>query len=319
MIKKNLLGSTGIEVSNIALGGHEYLPNGRSRGFNEEFSLAVTPGYIGLGYGGKGRKELLATAFDLGINFFDVTIDSEKDALGRNLLELSPPHEIYIQTRPEGMCYSYDTNNQKLLNPQLLKVEVERILKLLKRDWIDFFNVGLLAWSIDSNNDYLEILSDNLNNLKKDGLIRFTVADSFSGERLYLQMLNSGAFDVVNIDLNLGDACGIDKVLPLARQRKCGVIAREAFFKGELFSIGKKNGIDDFSCLARAAMKWVCAQHPDTIIVGVDTVSQLIANVESANKPVSIQESEILEKLLSTQEFLDYSTMKRNEFYEIPK
>ena len=318
-MKKNVFGSTGIELSAIGLGGHEYLPDGRSRGFNENFFLAVTPGYIGAGYGGKSRKELLATAFDLGINFFDVTIDSEKEALGRNLIELSPPHEIYIQTRPEGMCYSYDKNNEKLLNLKLLKNEVERILDLLQRDHIDFFNVGLLAWSIDNSAEYLDVLSHNLNSLKRDGLIRFTVADSFSGERLYLQMLNSGAFDAVNIDLNLGDACGIDKVLPLARKRKCGVIAREAFFKGELFRIGKKNGIDDFSCLARVAMKWVYAQRPDTIIVGVDIASQLIANVDSVNEPISTQEGEILQKLLSTPEFLDYSNIKRNEFYEIPK
>jgi aryl-alcohol dehydrogenase-like predicted oxidoreductase len=319
MIKKNLLGSTGIKVSAIALGGHEYLSNGRSRGFNEDFSLAVTPGYLGEGYGGKRRKELLSKALELGVNFFDVTIDSEKEALGRNLSELSLPHEIYIQTRPEGMCYSYDKNNEKLLNPQLLKNEIQRILKLLKRDCIDFFNVGLLAWSIDSRDDYLNLLSENLSRLKKDGLIRFAVADSFSGERLYLKMLNSGAFDAVNIDLNFGDAFGVDKVLPLARQKKYGVIAREVFFKGELFSIGIKNGIDDFSCLARVAMKWLSTQGPNTVIVGVDNADQLIANLESTQQTMSDQEQEILEKLLLTPEFLSYSTTKRNEFYEAAK
>ena len=318
-MKKNLFGSTGIEISVIALGGHEYLPDGRSRGFNENFSQAVTPGYIGEGYGGKERRELLATALDLGINFFDVTIDSEKEALGRNLIELLPSHEIFIQTRPEGMCYSYDKNNEKLLNLKILKTEVQRILSLLNRESIDFFNVGLLAWSIDNSSNYLDILAHNLNTLKKDGLIRFAVADSFSGERLYLEMLNSGAFDAVNIDLNLGDACGIDKVLPLARQKKCGVIAREAFFKGELFRIGKKNGIEDLSCLASIAMKWVFTKNPDTVIVGVDTASQLIANINSAHEPMTNQEHEILEKVLRTPEFLSYSNIKRNEFYEITK
>jgi hypothetical protein len=36
------------------------------------------------------------------INFFDVTQDSEKEAPGRNLKEILPPYDIYIQTRPEG-------------------------------------------------------------------------------------------------------------------------------------------------------------------------------------------------------------------------
>ena len=40
------LGDTGVELSIIAMGGHEYLPNGKSRGFNEDSRRAVTPGEI---------------------------------------------------------------------------------------------------------------------------------------------------------------------------------------------------------------------------------------------------------------------------------
>ena len=76
------LGKTGVSVSRIALGGHEYLPNGKSRGFNENRDLAATPGYIFDGFVNANRKALLDAAFDNGINLFDVTMDSEKDALG---------------------------------------------------------------------------------------------------------------------------------------------------------------------------------------------------------------------------------------------
>jgi hypothetical protein len=31
------VGNSGVRLSRIALGGHEYLPNGNSRGFNEDF------------------------------------------------------------------------------------------------------------------------------------------------------------------------------------------------------------------------------------------------------------------------------------------
>jgi hypothetical protein len=44
-------GNTGIDLSAIGLGGHEYLPNGRSRGFNEDRGDAAKPGYVGKGYG----------------------------------------------------------------------------------------------------------------------------------------------------------------------------------------------------------------------------------------------------------------------------
>lgn len=67
----------GIEVSLVSMGGHEYLPDGRSRGFNEDFALATRPGYIFEGFGQESRKEVLRIAYEHGINFFDVTQDSD--------------------------------------------------------------------------------------------------------------------------------------------------------------------------------------------------------------------------------------------------
>lgn len=85
------------------MGGHEYLPVGRSWGFNENFELAVTPDHAFDGFGQDIRREVLKIAFGNGINFFDGTQDSEKEALGCNLREIRPPYEIYIQTRPYSL------------------------------------------------------------------------------------------------------------------------------------------------------------------------------------------------------------------------
>ena len=53
------LGDTDVDISIIAMGGHEYLPDGRSRGFNENFERAVNPGYIFDGFGREFRKKVL--------------------------------------------------------------------------------------------------------------------------------------------------------------------------------------------------------------------------------------------------------------------
>jgi aryl-alcohol dehydrogenase-like predicted oxidoreductase len=315
---KRRLGTNGPMVSALALGGHEYLSDGKSRGFNEDMRLAVSPGHIGVGYGGPKRKALLACAYGLGINLFDVTIDSEKEALGRNLREVPPPYEVFVQTRPEGMCYSYDQGNRKMLDGALLRAEVQRGLKLLGRDTLDLLNIGLLSWSIDGDPDYLPKLAENLQALKREGLVRWVVADSFSGERLYLAMIASGAFDAVNIDLNLGDALGLRKVLPAAREATLGRIAREAFFKGELFRIGGSIGIDDRALLARVAMKWVASQQPDTLIVGVDDADQLIANAQALETMVlDDREQTTLDLLRRAPKFMHYESVKRREFLEI--
>ena len=128
------VGNSGVRLSRIALGGHEYLPNGNSRGFNEDFQKAITPGYIFPGFGGEKRKALVKAAYDAGVNFFDVTHDSEKEALGRNLTEMPPPYPVYVQTRGELMNYSYDPGNQKMTDLGLLRAEVQRILKLMRRE-----------------------------------------------------------------------------------------------------------------------------------------------------------------------------------------
>ena len=318
MPERRSFGRTGMMLSRLALGGHEYLPDGRSRGFNEDFKLAVSPGHVGVGYGGPKRKQVLAAAYDLGINLFDVTIDSEKQALGANLREMPPPYEVHVQTRPEGMCYSYDKNNRKLLDLQLLRGEVQRVLALLGRETIDLFNVGLLAWSIDSAPDYLDRLANNLGALKREGLIRCTVADSFSGERLYLAMLHSGAFDAINIDLNFGDASALRSVIPQAREAGVPVIAREAFFKGELFRIGAAAGMEDRAVLARLAMQWTAAQQPDVLIVGVDSAEQLRDNARAfEGMDLGADERTLLEELRLTPAFKAYEELKRREFHEI--
>jgi aryl-alcohol dehydrogenase-like predicted oxidoreductase len=316
-MQRRELGRTGLQVSAMALGGHEYLPDGRSRGFNEDMKLAVSPGHVGTGYGGQRRKDVLAAAYDLGINLFDVTIDSEKEALGRNLREMPPPYEVYVQTRPEGMCYSYDQGNRRMLDVGLLRAEVQRGLKLLGRDSLDLLNIGLLAWSIDGQPDYMARLADGLATLRREGLVRHVVADSFSGERLYLAMLRSGAFDAVNLDLNLGDACGLARVVPEARAAGLGVVAREAFFKGQLFRIGAAAGIADTGALARAALRWVAAAAPDTVIVGVDNAAQLRANAAAleAGRPTHEDEA-LLARVRAHADFAAYEGAKRHEFME---
>lgn len=135
-------GSTGLQVSAIALGGHEFGPQGQIRCFHEAFSQAVTRGNILPGFGQENRSRIVAAALDLGINLFDLTIDSEKEAMGRLLSELSAADEILIQTRPEGMVYGYDPQNRQMAQYDQLKAEVERICTLIRRDRVDILNLA---------------------------------------------------------------------------------------------------------------------------------------------------------------------------------
>jgi aryl-alcohol dehydrogenase-like predicted oxidoreductase len=309
-------GKTGLDLSQIALGGHEVLLSGLSRGFNEDFANAVTPGFIAPDFGSSKRRDILKTAYDLGINIFDVTIDSEKEALGRNMAELPPPYPVYVQTRPEGMCYGYDPGNRKMLDYALLRAEIERGLRLLKRETVDFLNIGLINGSIDETPDYMARLGDNLDRLKRDGLIRFAVADSHAGQRLYLAELDSGAFDAVNLDLSLGEFDGLEAVVPRARELSLGVIAREVFFKGELFTIAEEIGLNDRSAVARTALAWVGQQDADIIILGVDNAWQLRANAATLDAGSAALDAALLAQLETSGSFQAYKDKRTRIFFE---
>lgn len=311
-------GKTMIEVSVFGMGGHEYLPDGRSRGFNENFEMAVTPDHIFDGFGQKIRKKVLKIAFDNGINFFDVTQDSEKEALGRNLKEIPPPYEIYIQTRPEGMVYTYDECNKKMADYGLLKAEVQRILKLMQRDRLDFLNFAFMKSALDNDPEYLAKIESNISKLKKEGLIRFACADTFSGEYTYLQQIDAGCFDAVYINFNFADHGGSRKVLPAAKQQGLAVVSREAFMKGELFKMGEEVGLTDRNHLAAIGIKWNLSHEAVTnLIVGTNNPDHLVKNFKVLNNlELTEEDIRIIEQIKTSDRFKAYEARKTSEFFE---
>jgi predicted aldo/keto reductase-like oxidoreductase len=312
------LGQTGVEISILSMGGHEYLADGRSRGFNENFNLAVTPGYIFEGFGSDRRKNNLSIAFEHGINLFDVTQDSEKEALGRNLKEIRPPYEIYIQTRPEGMVYTYDQYNRKMGLYDLLKTEVQRSLKLLKRDHLDFLNLAFMQSALDHDPGYLDKIKSNVEHLKKEGLILFACADTFSGENTYLAQIDSNTFDAVYINFNLADYGPIRKVFPAATQKALGVISREAFMKGQLFKMADEIGFSDRSKLAQIALKWNLSHEAvTTVVIGTNNPEHLKKNLTILkNINLTDEDTHVIETLKTSEIYKTYKENKIREFYQ---
>ncbi len=308
-------GDTGVALSVLGMGGHEFLPDGRSRGFNEDWERALTTGHVFPGFGGEARKQVLRMAYDAGINFYDVTQDSEKEALGRNLREMPPPFEVYVQTRPEDMMYDRDPGNRRMADYAALKHEVQRILKLMGRERLDFLNLGITPEAFRDDADYLPRLKDTTGRLKAEGLIRFTSADTFRGEATYLAQIASGAFDTVFINLNVADAQGTRQVLPAAAGAGLGVVGREPFLKGELFRIAAEAGLED-AVVARAALRWALALPELTcMVVGADRPEHMRANLAAVERPEPTDEdTAVLERLRATDGFRAYEARKAREF-----
>jgi aryl-alcohol dehydrogenase-like predicted oxidoreductase len=306
---------TDIRLSRVALGGHEYLPNGNSRGFNEDFAKAITPGGTFPGFGGENRKAILRAAYDAEVNFFDVTLDAEKEALGRNLAEMPPPYQVFVQTRPEAMNYSYDPGNRKMLDLGLLRAEVQRILKVLRRERLELLNLGILSAALDDR-DYLARLADNVKALRQEGLILFAAADTFSGQQTYKAMIETGAFATLNINFNIADDAPERTIFPLAQKNNVRVVVREAFIKGVLFRLSREAGIADDALLARAAMKWLgSCPGIDTVIIGANSADHFRDNLRAFQTPSLDQsESDVLARLRGTPSFQALAQQKHDEF-----
>jgi aryl-alcohol dehydrogenase-like predicted oxidoreductase len=296
---------TGQRLSAIGLGGHEFLPNGRSRGFNEDFAKATRAGVVLEGFGGPARRALVAFALKAEVNFFDATIDSEKEALGRNLSEAGPGREVFIQTRPEGMVYRNNPDNpdnRSLKDLGLLRAEVGRGLALLRRDRLDFLNIGIEGSALANDGEFLPKLAANITALKAEGLIRYACADTFAGEATYLAMIGTGVFDSIFLNFNFGDDFACARVLPECARRGMGVFVREVFLKGALWEVGREAGFADRDALARAAVKWVLARPEVTVaVLGARDEAQFASHLSALDAPgLSPAEAGMIEAMKRT-------------------
>jgi len=215
------------------------------------------------------------------------------------------------------MVYTYDPYNAKMGKYELLKAEVQRGLQLLQRDHLDFLNIAFMQSALDHDPEYLEKIDENLSALKKEGLIRFASADTFSGEDTYLRQIEAGCFDAVYINFNFADEAGKRKVLPLAKERGLGIISREAFMKGDLFKMGNEVGFTDRDQLATIALKWnLSSEEVTTVVVGTNNPDHLIKNLEVL-RDVSLTENEerVIEKIRTSPLFKAYEARKKREFF----
>ena len=309
------MGSTGLKVSCIGLGGHEFGENGFIRGFQDDAKLAVTRGYVFDGFGQENRKAIVKRALDLGINFFDVTIDSEKEAMGRILSDLGAGDEIIIQTRPEGMVYTYDPENRQMADFNLLREEVARICNLLKRDHVDILNFAFMKEALLADPDYLDKIGDNITRLKSAGLIRFASADTFSGESTYLRQYKSRHFDTTFINYNILEEAMSDEVIPTAARIGMAIFTREAFMKARLFRFAENAGITDRGLVARASIKWILSNDRITAaVIGVSTPEQLEENVSAAESSLTEEEAEVISAIQESELFAKALTEKRLSF-----
>ncbi len=213
-MKKRMLGKTGLELSELGLGG-----------------LFVSR------VGGPFEQARGATlrALELGVNYVDTAPnyrDSE-EVLGRVLSEVELPY--ILSTKLGGKPEPFEPQGK-----DCLLRSVENSLRLLKRDRIDILMIhepdrpGQYDWWSDYerfDGPVMQVLQE----LKNDGTIRFT---GIAGTTAYEmpRIMRTGQFDIVLTAFNysvLWREAELE-VLPAAKQQGMGVIIGSALQQGAL-------------------------------------------------------------------------------------
>jgi aryl-alcohol dehydrogenase-like predicted oxidoreductase len=302
-------------LSRLGLGGHEYADDGRLKGFgDDDLQKAIQPGYRRDDFGGPERAQLVHDALELGVRFFDVTIDPEVKALGR---ALPASTAALVQVRPQGMCYRYEPGNPGLIDVERITAEAKRLTDLLLGRPIDVLNFGVEAEAIALTPDYLARLAHAIGQLKSDGLIRFASCDSlFSGALQYDALIDTGAFDAVWISFGPLDPAPAEGVLDHAASAGMAVITREVFAKGQLFRLLPDAGLEAAAGdVASAAVRWVL-HHASvtTLVVGARNTQQLVSAAEASNTPFDAADADLLDRLLSSPAAAQFAAENRAKF-----
>lgn len=314
-MKYRNLGNTGLQVSEIGLG-------------TWQIGGAATIGGKQIGWSGMDdatSREILKTAFDLGINFFD-TADvygrgHSEELIGGFISDLGP-------ARRQELILSSKVGNRELetgewvkdFSPQWIRVGIDGSLKRLKTEMIDVYHLH----SPRTDFEYSEEVVDTLESIRKQGKIRFygvSLTGPGKGEpsvQQGMKVVNIGRrCDFFQLVYNILNREVEATLLPECERRHIGVIVRvplEAGFLTGKYSKETRFPDDDVRSenyppqkitelvekvnrlsfltrsgertLAQAALQFCLAQPAvSTVIAGARRHEQVVVNARSGELP----------------------------------
>lgn len=211
MVKRRSLGNTGLEISELGFGG--WAIGGNS-------------------YGDVADADSLAAiefALDSGINFVDTA-----DVYGKGHSEALIGRAVHSR-RDQVMLATkagWDFNHGSIranFDRSYLLFALEDSLQRLKTDHVDLFQ--LHNPPVELAKDH--VLLEELRKWKKEGKIRF-YGVSVHGPEEAMMWMNQSDVQTVQIAFHLLDQRAYPDCLKLAREKGCGIIAREPLACGML-------------------------------------------------------------------------------------
>ena len=267
-MKYRRLGRTGLEISEISLGGSPVPP-----------------------------EAVFSRAIELGVNYVDTSSSymngNSERTIGKILKQY--PNKLHVATKIHAGRKGNDSKED-------WEKEFEGSLKRLNVDCVDILLIhGAGSPAIPANEDILSLFEK----LKKQGKIRFTGISCHSNPvEVLTDAIKSGNYDMVTVGYNgfsgslvKGNGVyedylqksGIEQVIDLAKKQDVGVIAMKTMAGGDRQELAKykAKGIS----LPQAKLKWVLEnKYVASALSEMVTFDILEENLAVSGSPLSREE-----------------------------
>jgi aryl-alcohol dehydrogenase-like predicted oxidoreductase len=195
IMQKRTFGKTDLQVSPLGFGGAEI-------GF-EQVPVKVV-------------EKLLNEALDAGLNVIDTAecyVNSE-ELIGQTIGKRRS--QFYLFTK----CGHGDSHENPAWDKESLQKSIEQSLRRLKTDYVDLVQLHSCSEEILRKGEVIEVLQK----AKKEGKTRFIGYSGDGTDALYAVEIN--VFDTLQTSVNIADQQALELTLPLALEKKMGVIAK---------------------------------------------------------------------------------------------
>lgn len=229
-MKYTRLGRSGLDVSRVCLG---------CMGFGEG-----SPGRQDWAVGEAESREMIATALDLGINFFDTanaySAGSSEEIVGRALRDMTNRDNVVIATKV-FFPMSKDPNDRGLSRKHIL-ASCDASLRRLGTDYIDLYQIH--RWDPVTP---IEETLEALDSLVRAGKVRYLGASSMFAWQLAKALFTADAngwhrFVAMQNHYNLMYREEEREMLPLCRDQGLGVIPWSPLARGWLAGTRTRDG-----------------------------------------------------------------------------
>lgn len=253
-IPYRILGSTGIKVTCIGLGGEGVL-----RTFNRE----------------KEAYDLINRAIDLGINYFE----SARAYAGSESY-----YGKALRDRRKGI---FLTSKSHARDKHGAMAHLQETLKMMHTDHLDLWQVH----DMRTEEDIREVFGpggaiEAFLEAKEKGLTRFIGVTGHHDPAILRKCIEIADFDTVLMPINPAEAhykSFIKSVLPVAEQKRMGIVAMKVYFRGFAARIPWYESMEPFLHFALS--------HPvSTAVIGCDSIQQLEENVGFASRVTPMSE-----------------------------